>query len=199
MSELATRDDRQYTWRDYQSWPDGERWEILDGVAYAMSPSPSLEHQSVSRELLFSLTDYLHGKPCEVFGAPTDVRLSDVDVVQPDIVVVCDDDQLKRTHVDGPPTLVVEVVSPSSEVRDRHDKMALYAKHGVREYWIVTPSSALVEVYILQEAGYRVESVYKKGETLQSPQLPGLAIDLSTVFSSFNARGEHQENADRRS
>ena len=174
--------DKRYTWSDYQTWPADERWEIIGARAYAMSPSPSFRHQAVSGEIHVALVGYFRKKHCRVLNAPIDVRLSDEDIVQPDIVVVCNRQQIKRTHIEGAPTLVVEVVSSSSQLRDRHDKMALYARFGIREYWIVTPFPSLVEVYALEGESYRVHHTYKKGEILHSAQFADLSVDLSQVF-----------------
>jgi Uma2 family endonuclease len=192
MAELPERNRRRYTWTDYRTWPDDERWEIIGGRAYAMSPSPGFRHQAVSAELAAALVEQFRGKPCRPICAPIDVRLSEADVVQPDILVVCNEEQIKQTHIEGAPALVVEIVSPSSELRDRHDKLALYARFGVKEYWIVTPFPSLVEVYRLDGDSYRVHGVYRKGEVLHSATFPDLAVDLTPVFG-FPLEPEEQK------
>ncbi len=112
-----------------------------------------------------------------------DVRLSDADVVQPDVLVVCDPDKIKETHIEGAPDIAVEITSPSSISHDRMRKLALYAKYGVKEYWIVTPYPHLVEVLLLDGDSYRVHSVFTKRDTLSSPTLSGLEIPLDGVFN----------------
>jgi Uma2 family endonuclease len=111
-----------------------------------------------------------------------DVKLSEEDIVQPDILVICNSDQIKTTHIEGPPALVVEIISGASEVHDRCDKLALYARFGVCEYWIVTPFPSLIEVYALEGDSYRVVRVYRKTETIRSAQFPDLTVDLAPVF-----------------
>lgn len=182
MADAAERLRERFTWQDYRGWPDDQRWELVDGEAFAMSPSPTHRHQVVSRELLSSLRDYLAGKPCEPLAAPMDVRLSDADVVQPDILVVCDPTQNKNTHIEGPPALVVEIASPSSNTHDRGRKRALYARSGVKELWLATPYPSLVEVFVLDGESYRVHEVFSREQTLVSPGFPGLEIPLAGVF-----------------
>ena len=171
-----------YTWDDYRQWDDGQRWEIVGGEVYAMSPAPTLRHQRIQAELTSAFNAFLRGKPCQIFPAPTDVKLSDEDVVQPDLLVVCDETQLKETHVEGPPTLVVEILSPSTASFDRVHKMRLYAQHGVKEVWLITPYPWLAEVYALDGETYRLAQAYEKTDTLTSVIFPDLTIELEKVF-----------------
>jgi Uma2 family endonuclease len=101
--------ERRFSWTDYQGWPEGERWELIDGRAYNMSPAPTIKHQSVAGQLYAMIVQRLRGKPCRPFIAPTDVKFSEFDVVQPDILVVCDPNKITRTHIEGAPDLVVEI------------------------------------------------------------------------------------------
>lgn len=171
-----------FTWDDYQSWDDGERWEIIDGEAYNMSPAPRVRHQEVLVELITQLRSFFRKKACTILLAPTDVKLSEHDVVQPDILVVCDANQLKETHVEGPPALVVEILSPTTEKHDRIRKLRLYAKYGVQEYWIVTPYPSLVEVLVLKDDQYQIHGVYSNNDQLTTPSFAGLKITLNKVF-----------------
>ena len=181
-SSSTVRKNDRISWDDYQTWSDDERWEIIDGVAYSMSPSPTMRHQAISRELLKQLDKYFRKKQCGVYAAPADVKLSDYDIVQPDLLVVCDQRQLKRTHVEGPPSLVVEITS-SVDNRDRVLKLHLYAAAGVKEYWIVTPFPSSVEVFLLDNGGYRLVEVYGQDGILASPSFPGLNVRLKHVFN----------------
>ena len=183
MAQPARQRGRTYTWDDYQTWPDDERWEIIDGEAVMMSPSPAYRHQRVLAQLVRRLGDFFDGRPCEVLPAPMDVKLSDTDVVEPDILVVCDPGIIEPTHIAGPPTLVVEILSPSSAVHDRLRKLHLYARFGIAEYWIVTPFPSLVEVLVLREEAYGIADVYGRNGVLASVEFPELRIDLSDVFS----------------
>lgn len=174
---------RLYSWADYQSWNDGERWELIGGHPFCMSPAPTSRHQAIVTDLVVLLSHHLGGRTCRPLVAPTDVKLSDRDVVQPDILVVCNRSQIKETHVEGPPALVIEVLSPSSLRHDRVRKLRLYARSGVGEYWLVQPNPAVVEVLHLQGETYRVAGVYTDNETLRSPSFPELALDLAKVFA----------------
>ena len=180
-SSSAARRNDKVSWNDYRTWSDEERWEIIDGEAYAMSPSPTMRHQAISRELLKQLDKYFKKKQCGVYAAPADVKLSDYDIVQPDLLVVCNQQQLKLTHVEGPPALVVEITS-SVDSRDRVLKLHLYAASGVKEYWIMTPFPSSVEVLLLDHVGYRLVEVYGGNGILASPSFPGLKVRLKQVF-----------------
>ena len=171
-----------YAWTDYVTWNDDERWEIVGGEAFDMSPAPAVEHQRVVLRLAAAFHRYFAGKKCEVFVSPIDVKLSENDVVQPDIVVVCERSKVKPTHIDGAPTLVVEVLSPSTEMHDRLRKMALYARTGVKEVWLAIPSAALVEVFVLDGATYRLTGTYTKGDKLRSRAFPRMNVNLRHVF-----------------
>lgn len=171
-----------HTWAEYQTWNDDQRWEIIGGEAYLMSPSPTSRHQLITGEMYRQMANFFKGKSCRALTAAMDVRLSDEDVVQPDLLVVCDPQQIKRTHIEGAPSLVVEITSDSSTRRDRLLKLNLYARSGVKEYWIVTPWPSLVEVLLLEGSRYVVHNVFDKDQTLVSPSFPGLQIELSEVF-----------------
>jgi len=123
----AAQIDEHYTWKDYCSWSSEERWEIIDGRPIAMSPSPGYRHQRICLRLGAELDAFLRGKPCEVAIAPMDVKLSDEDIVQPDVLVVCDPRKITDTHIEGAPDVVIEVASPSTAVHDRLIKLRLYA------------------------------------------------------------------------
>jgi len=181
MSQPSVKPHCHYTWTDYQTWDDDQRWEIIGGDAYLMS-SPTSRHQRVVGELHRQMANLLHGKRCQLFISPMDVMLAEEDVVQPDLLVVCEPQQIKRTHIAGAPTLVVEILSASSTSRDRLLKLDLYARTGVKEYWIVTPWPSLVEVLVLEGNRYVVHKVFGKDQTLVSATFPELKIDLTGVF-----------------
>ena len=171
--------DKRLNWQDYLSFPSDERWEMIDGSPFAMAPAPSVPHQRLIRDLTCKLSDFLgkSGK-CELFVSPCDVKLSETDIVQPDLFVVCDKNKIKATHIDGAPDLVVEVISPNSISFDRFKKMLLYAKFGVREYWIVTPEPALVEVFSLEGETFRVHGVFDYNSVLTSVRFKTLKLNL---------------------
>ena len=178
----AARALKRYTWDDYRAWPDDERWEIIGGEAYAMSPSPTARHQMVQTRLASALDTFFRGRPCRAISSPMDVKLSDMDIVQPDVLVVCRPEQLATTHIEGAPALVVEILSESSALHDRTTKMQLYARHGVPEVWLVTPYPSMIEVYRLDGKTYRFVATYAPSDTLKSPGFPKLKLKLKDIF-----------------
>ena len=181
MGEPAHRNKR-YTWSDYQQLPDDERWEIIGGEIFDMSPAPTTRHQSIAGELFRQMANHLHGKSCKPFIAPTDLKLSDEDVVQPDLMVVCDKDQITESHVEGAPALVVEILSPSTQSHDRKLKVALYARVGVKEVWLVSPLPPSIEVFLLDGETYRFVGMYQVADDFKSPSFDELKLDLEAVF-----------------
>ncbi len=174
----------KFTYRDYQQLPDDKRYELVEGELYLV-PSPTLYHQRVSRQLEMALWMYIGQNALgEIYDAPCDVVFSELSVVQPDLLFVSKErlNILTEANVQGAPDLVVEILSPSTGQRDLGIKRKLYAKHGVREYWIVDPEAKTVEVLTWTEGGYRTEAVVPKTETLTSSLFPGLSLNLAEVF-----------------
>jgi len=183
MPPFALPQDNRHTWTEYRTWPDDERWEIIDGVAYNMSPAPSTRHQAIVGNLFAYLHRHLAGKGCRPFMAPTDVRLSETDVVQPDILVVCDPARITASHIEGAPDLVVEVLSPGTSAKDLREKKWLYQRSGVREYWVVDPLELYVQRFLLTPDGrYGEPEVFGPQEAVLLVVLEGLTVDLREVF-----------------
>lgn len=184
LRKPAPQEARLYTYADYCTWGDDERWELIDGVPYAMA-APSIPHQRLLRNIGYNLHHFLRGKKCEVFYAPTDVRLNaetlDNTVVQPDILVVCDKSKLTQAGLVGAPDMAVEILSPSSAYHDTVRKHKLYMKVGVREFWIVDPESHTVATYILCDDSY-TSKVYEKPDVVPVSILEGCNVDLTEVF-----------------
>ena len=172
----------RFTWSDYRSWRDDERWELIDGVAYAMSPAPSIKHQDVVLRLSIRIEQPLRGRPCRPFIAPTDVKLSESDVVQPDILVVCDPGRITPSHIEGAPDLIVEVLSPGTSAKDLRDKKALYERAGVREYLVVDPLEQYAIRFLHGADGYDKGTVFAADETLTLATLGAVEIPLWEVF-----------------
>jgi Uma2 family endonuclease len=181
---LALRDAEHHTYRDYLTWPEDARYELLDGAAYLMSPAPDLAHQDVVGEIYLQARLALDGHPCRVFVAPVDVRLpkagEDDDaidtVVQPDVFVVCDEKKLDRRGVRGAPDWIVEALSPSTAAHDHVRKRRAYERAGVREYWLVHPTDRIVTIYRLAGTEYGKPDVQAlEGDTVVST-LPGVVI-----------------------
>jgi len=191
MPLLQNEPDRIFTYKDYLTWNDNERWELIKGVAYNMAPAPSVNHQRVSMELGRQFANFLSDKPCEVFSAPLDVRLPEPNekdedtenVVQPDMVVICDSSKLDKKGCKGAPDLIIEIVSPASASIDNIKKMNLYEKNGVKEYWIVHPIYKIVTIYKIMENGlYGKPETYSEEDKIEVELLKGLTIDLGLVF-----------------
>lgn len=187
------QENKKYTYADYLTWPEEERWEIIDGTPH-MQAAPTWQHQAVSSELSRQFANYLHGKPCQLFAAPFDLRLSGSDerdedaenVFQPDIVVICDKTGLKGTGYLGVPPLVVEISSPSTAQKDKVLKFNKYEKAGVKEYWIVEPEGKVVSVFTLQENDrYGRPNTYTGEDKIQVSVFPELIVDLKPVFEGI--------------
>lgn len=184
--------NKKFSYKDYLTWiNDKERWELIDGEAYDMSPAPNRGHQDISGFLFRSIGNYLDNKKCKVYAAPFDVRLpgglkadNDVDtVVQPDISVFCDKDKLDDRGANGAPDLVIEILSPSTASKDLKEKFFLYEMVGVKEYWIVDPSNKTLSVFILNEDGkYERGVVYAGEDLLKTILFEGLEIKMEEVF-----------------
>lgn len=173
----------RFTYEDYQTWPDDERWEILDGKAYNMTPAPTTRHQRIVGNIYHLLRTMLGGRRCLPGIAPTDVVLSAYDVVQPDVFVVCDPSKITEKNIQGAPDLIVEVLSPATARKDRWEKRALYQRFGVLEYLLVDPDGEYVERYSLGEGGrYDQGGVFSAEETLTLSSIEQVDIPLSEVF-----------------
>lgn len=173
------------TYQDYLRMPDDRtRKEILGGDLY-VTPAPTPAHQRVVAELVAILRTHAkrHGAG-EVFVSPLDVVLSQTDVVQPDIVFVAEANKpiIGEAAVQGPPDLIIEVLSPSTVKLDRGRKMDLYARSGVVEYWIVDPDNRSVEVYRLEGGAYRLELRAHEGAIVRSTLFPGLEVSPADLW-----------------
>jgi len=179
----------KFTYEDYKSLPESEtkRYELLGGDL-VLVPSPTEYHQRISRNLEFMLWRFVKEQDLGwVYDAPLDVVLGQGDtreVVQPDIFFISKEREkiIAEEEIRGAPDLVVEIISPGTAERDRGYKKTLYARHGVKEYWIVDPKGKTVEVYTLGEKGFELVRAYEAGEALKSPLLEGLEVDLNEVF-----------------
>ncbi len=187
---------KRFTYRDYLTWSDEERWELINGVAYNMSPAPSRIHQMIMGELYRQIANYLLGKSCEAYVAPFDVRLPEVDentaslaadeeiitVVQPDIVVVCDKDKLDDRGCNGAPDIVIEVLSPYTVKKDFVTKYHLYERHKVKQYWIFDHETKEVVIFKLKNDKYGEPEEYNKDDKIRVDMFTDFEIDLTAIF-----------------
>jgi Uma2 family endonuclease len=187
----ALKQPLYFTYGDYCNWSEDERWELIDGQAYAMS-APSRVHQEIVLELGTQINTYLKGKPCKPYIAPFDVRLpkknekdDKIDtVVQPDISVICDRNKLDDKGCRGAPDWIIEILSPSTAIRDMDIKFQLYQMHGVKEYWLINPQEKWGMIYILNaQQTYERSKMFPLSETTQVTLFPDLSIDW-TFFTS---------------
>lgn len=178
---LVRKREGRFTWQDYVSWPSDERWEVIDGRTYDMTPSPTPAHQRVVGNFYRALANRLAGGRCAVFVSPLDVYFDDLNFVQPDVFVVCDPSKIKD-RIFGPPDLVVEVLSSSSSLRDKREKKGLYERFEVREYVIVYPEEAFMERYVLVGGRYGEPDVLGPEDALVMQSLDGIEIRLDEIF-----------------
>ncbi|MFM8333798.1 MAG: Uma2 family endonuclease [Candidatus Methylumidiphilus sp.] len=184
MNSVPKPKTEHYTVADYMSWDDGERWELIDGVAYNMSPAPTVRHHEIGANVYAILRNRLKGKPCKPFIAAVDVVLSDRDVVQPDAFVVCDRSKITPQNIQGAPDFVVEILSPSTSRKDLREKKALYQRAGVTEYLVLDPLEMYALLYRLDGQGqYGVGEVYGPDESLILQVLGEEAVDLQEIFA----------------
>ncbi|MBT3272867.1 MAG: Uma2 family endonuclease [Spirochaetales bacterium] len=201
MADSIKKADHLFTYGEYCSWPEDERWEIINGIAYSMSPAPTTNHQAAAIHLASELFQYLKQKECQVFSAPFDVILpEDINnheaeaktVVQPDITVICDKTKLTKAGCKGTPDLIMEVLSPSTAKKDLNEKFTLYEKHGVKEYWIVDSAAEYIRIFVLDDAGkYDYGTLVppadgeKEDVTAVSIVLPEFTINTTELFESI--------------
>ena len=174
----------KFTYRDYVNAPEDKRYELLDGELI-LSEAPTRNHQGSQVNIGSPLYVFVRSNGLgAVYFAPRDVVFSDTDAVQSDLMFISNE----RLHIDteravrGAPDLVVEILSPSTAERDRTFKRALYARHGVKEYWLVDPAARTIAVLMLGEDGFETVATYGESDTLVSPTLPGFRLNVDEVF-----------------
>lgn len=190
MSHTPKKLSAYYSYADYLTWPEEERWELIEGIAYDMTPAPTPKHQEILGELFRVLANWLQGNKCRVYMAPFDVRLAGADtpdseidkVVQPDISVVCDPQKIDSRGCLGAPDMIIEILSPSTLKKDMGIKLALYERFGVKEYWVVYPLDEIVMVFLLENGMYRKPTVYSVPDEIPVKLFAELTIPLESVF-----------------
>ena len=185
---------KTYTYADYLQWDFEDRVELIKGKIFELGPSPFTAHQRVSGNILFAVANYLKKKTCEVFAAPFDVRLPHqskenkdvINVVQPDICVICDPSKIDERGCLGAPDIVVEILSPGNNKTELQNKYEVYEESGVQEYWIVSPQDKTLLKYTLNQDGVYVSSrLLTTGNDVTTPILPGFVMNLEEVFKDY--------------
>jgi Uma2 family endonuclease len=173
------------TYHDYMLLPDdGKRYEIIEGDLY-ITPASATRHQIIVGRLIHVLLSYLETHPVgAVLTAPYDVVLSNTDIVQPDVLYVRNNSraQITEQNVQGPPDLVVEILSPGTAARDRDLKRKRYERFGVQEYWLVDPDHNTLTILVLQAGQYAQVCCAIRPATCTSALFPDLILDLSRLL-----------------
>ena len=183
MAAVLEKQAKRWTYEEYYRLDDDQRYEIIAGKLL-MAPAPDTWHQDWSRELSMLIVPHVkRQKLGKVFIAPIDVVLDEENTVQPDLVFVATANLgiIQRRAIFGTPDLVVELISPSSVRRDRYEKKDLYARFGVKEYWIGDPANKTLEMLTLKEGRYELHCCAEEKGKLVSLVLAGLEFDLSEI------------------
>src|SRR3972149_3018508 len=178
------KEKTRLTYEDYLALPDEKRYELIEGDLY-MVPAPDFYHQIISRNIEFLLWDFVKNNDLGiVVDAPVDVLLSPEDVLQPDILFISNERRhiITEKNVAGAPDLVIEILPPYTQERDKLVKRIIYACYGVKEYWIVDPLTKSIEVMTLSREGVKLYGIFLKEDALTSPLIDGLSIPLHEVF-----------------
>ncbi|WPX08246.1 Uma2 family endonuclease [Anaerocellum danielii] len=181
-----------WTYADYLQLPEDARVELIDGVIFDMSPAPSRVHQKIVTELTITIGSFLrqNKKPCEIYTAPFDVVLIEeeqnenqaINVVQPDISIICDKRKLTERGCVGAPEMIIEVVSPNNLIHDYVRKLNLYTQFKVKEYWIVNPDNQTVLVYRLKDnEGLQAPESYTFNDKIKVSIFEDLIIDFAQI------------------
>jgi len=177
------------TYEDYVSFPDdGKRHELIHGEHY-VTPAPLTKHQRISGNLQGHIFQHCQQtKSGRVFVAPTDVKLTETDVVQPDLLFIANAHAhlITRENIQGAPDFIVEILSDSTRRRDERLKRNLYEQHGVKEYWIVDPELDSVKLFRLHEGRYDTPkelTTEQPHAMLTTPLLPGFSLTLPDLFA----------------
>lgn len=185
---------RKISYEEYMELVDSsdQRYELINGEVYLLA-SPGFRHQVVVNEISGHFYNYFKDKPCRSLTAPLDVRLfgfatrfeEDPNVVQPDVMVICDEEKISEDNkYEGVPTLVVEVLSPSTKGKDMAIKLHLYMRSGVLEYWIADPAQKMMTQYSFSdERDIKDMHNFTAGDTIRSAVFEGLEIPLKDIFN----------------
>ena len=187
-----------YSYADYLTWQFEEVVELIKGKVMEMCPAPNVNHQSIERNLIIDIGNYLRGKKCQVFPAPFDVRLYDRKksllanqdihtVVQPDLCVICNPELLDKQGCNGAPDWIIEILSKGNSKKEMQIKFALYQEAGVTEYWIVYPNDCAIHQFVLAEnQRYQLTAMFTDDDIATSFLFPDLNIDLTQIFENFD-------------
>lgn len=175
----------RFTYADLRQMPDdGRRYEVIEGEL-CVSPAPKTRHQQASMALSILLGRAQEAGFGQALAAPVDVYLDDQNGVEPDLLFILTEhlDIITEDDVRGVPDLVVEILSPSTRARDLGAKLRLYARFGVRVYWVVDPEAETVAVFEPSGGGYEQKAVLRRSDTLACGLFPGIEMPVARVFT----------------
>lgn len=184
----------EYTLEDYYTLPDEQRVELIDGIIYDMS-APTFVHQHVLGTIFSSIRNYISSKggSCLPMMAPVDVRLDrdNRTMVQPDVLILCDESQIRKWGIDGAPDFCLEIISESTSRKDYIKKLQKYTDAGVKEYWIVDPYRKILLTYFWKDDYlphmYPLES--KVGMELYDKELEIDLDEIASLIKDYPAEG----------
>ncbi|RMF85647.1 MAG: Uma2 family endonuclease [Nitrospinota bacterium] len=185
MNPAPLEERSLYTYREYARLPEGAPYQLIGGKL-VMTPSPSPYHQRVSKRLEFFLYDFVEKQHHlgEIFDAPIDVYFEETEVYQPDIIFISQERQniIGEQKIEGAPDLIIEVLSPSTAYYDLKHKMRVYARHGVKEYWIVDPLERGIEVFENKNGEFFLFSQATNRGEVVSKLLTGFRVMVEDIF-----------------
>jgi len=183
---------RRYSYADYFKWKFQERVELIKGYIYKMNPAPAPSHQRVAFKIGLEFGNFFKQKPCQVFPAPFDVRLTNskkkmsdeqvFTVVQPDLCVICDPEKIDSRGCIGTPDLVVEILSPGNSKKEMGIKFDLYEENGVKEYWLAAPGDKVIYMYVLQKGRFIGLRPFTEDDEVRSALFPELKFPVKEIF-----------------
>ena len=184
LKEIKIPQKEIYTYEDYALLPEGAPYQLIGGKL-VMTPAPTTYHQTISTRLLEKFLFFMAGKNLGmIYHAPIDVYLGEKETYQPDIIFIAKDRLhiIEPAKVKGAPDLVIEILSPSTAYYDLKEKFKVYARQGVKEYWIVDPNDQSIEIYQEEEGKFKqIHRIEKEGK-VKSKVLPGFEVEISDVF-----------------
>lgn len=187
--DYMTDGEKRTTYEEFLKLTENSdaRYELIDGIVYCLS-SPSYKHQIAVAEIYGNFYNWFKGKKCKPLTSPLDIKLEkskdNICSVQPDIVVICDTENVnEKGRYFGVPALAVEVLSGSTKKNDMIKKLDLYMKTGVREYWLVDTDKKQIFIYSFEEKNIKDYSLFINGNTVRSLVFEGLEISLQEVFA----------------
>jgi len=186
MMALRRTETQPMTYDDYCLLPDdGKRYQVIEGELF-VSPAPRTTHQDIILQLGALLYTYVKAHNLgKVYVAPTDVLLAPTTVVQPDILFIRRENMevITELNIQGPPDLCIEILSPGTESVDRERKMAVYARYGVAEYWIINPLRQIVSIYGRDDDGFVLKGEATEDDTVASDVVAGFQTSARSIFA----------------